>query len=246
MKKKSVLKKILVTVAVVLLLLTGATAVYVSDYYHAAEEAITYINEPAEGVKTDTSEKGVIIFEPAEIKAGLIFYPGAKVEYTAYAPLMEKLAEKGILVVLLKMPLNIAFLGINAAKDYPARWPEVENWYIGGHSLGGVCASMFLKNHLDEYRGLLLVASYTTTDFSGSSLSCLSIYGSNDKVLNLDKYNEAKVNLPSDNREAVIQGGNHANFAWYGDQKGDGEAAIDRLTQINTAAETISSWMNKQ
>ena len=47
--------------------------------------------------------------------AGFIFYPGGKVGYTAYAPLILALAEQDILCVLLEMPFNLAVLDSLAA-----------------------------------------------------------------------------------------------------------------------------------
>lgn len=55
------------------------------------------------------------VFEPEDPVAGFIFYPGGKVEYTAYSPLMLALAEQNILCVLLEMPFNLAVLDSSAA-----------------------------------------------------------------------------------------------------------------------------------
>ena len=58
-----------------------------------------------------------------------------------YAPLLHDLAEDGILCVLVKMPCNLAVLDMNAADGIPECFPEVTDWYIGGHSLGGAMAA---------------------------------------------------------------------------------------------------------
>ena len=88
-----------------------------------------------------TKQNGNWVFAPESPTAGLIFYPGGKVENTAYAPLLHDLAEGGILCVLVKMPCNLAVLGMNAADGIPECFPEVTDWYIGGHSLGGAMAA---------------------------------------------------------------------------------------------------------
>ncbi|MBQ3601265.1 MAG: alpha/beta hydrolase, partial [Lachnospiraceae bacterium] len=112
-----------------------------------------------------------------------MFYPGGKVEYTAYLPLMNSLAEEGILCVLLKMPFNLAVLDMNAADGIQEQFPEIENWYIGGHSLGGAMAASYLETHANDYQGLILLGSYSTADLSTTELEVLSIYGSEDTVL---------------------------------------------------------------
>ena len=62
-------------------------------------------------------------------------------------------------------------------------------------------------------------------------MEVLSIYGSQDGVLNREKYEKEKKNLPSDVTEYVIEGGNHAGYGNYGKQKGDGEAEIPKKEQ---------------
>ena len=88
-----------------------------------------------------SEQNGNWVFAPESPTAGLIFYPGSKVENTAYAPLLHDLSEDGILCVLVKMPCNLAVLGMNAADGIPECFPEVTDWYIDGHSLGGAMAA---------------------------------------------------------------------------------------------------------
>ena len=92
-----------------------ALAVYTGDYYHASETALTALI-PDEAVQVETLSGGVA-FVPREVEAGLIFYPGGKVEYTAYAPLMRALAEEGVLCVITKMPLNLSCRGEGQKRD---------------------------------------------------------------------------------------------------------------------------------
>ncbi len=229
-------KLILLIIAALLVILTAGGTVYVRDYYHASPEAAALLTAEIPGI-TVTTGKGQIVFRPDEIKAGLIFYPGGKVEYTAYTPLMEKFAEKGFLCVLLKMPLNLAFLGLNAADRVMADFPEIRSWYLAGHSLGGVAAGSYAGKNSDRLEGLILLAAYTTADLSGSGLRVLSLYGSEDGVLNLANYQKNRANLPSDLTEVIIHGGCHAFFGDYGPQKGDGEPSVSREEQMKITAE---------
>ena len=142
------------------------------------------------------------------------------------------------------MPFHLAVFNINGADGIIDHY-DIDNWYIGGHSLGGSMAASYVSNHLDDYNGLILLASYSTEDLSQSNLCVLSIYGSEDNVLSLDKYKENMINLPLGFVEQVIDGGNHAYFGSYGEQSGDGTARISYNEQINIATQYISEFVNR-
>ena len=166
-------------------------------------------------------------------------------EYSAYQPLMAACAERGILCILVEMPFNLAVLDINAADGIQEQYPEIEKWYIGGHSLGGSMAASYLADHTDDYDGLILLGSYSTADLSETDLDVLSVYGSEDKVMNRMKYDENKSNLPNDFVEVVLEGGCHAYFGMYGAQEGDGKPTISNEEQIFLTAENIFKTMGQ-
>ncbi len=236
-KKKIILIPVIIIAAVIIV-----SAVYLSDYYRADAAALETIDGSGNMVEVEDIENAVY-FIPDEINAGFIFYPGGKVQAEAYAPLMKMCAEEGILCVLEKMPFNLAVFKPNAADGTEEKFPEVESWYIGGHSLGGVMAAKYVSNHADEYNGLILLASYSTSDISNTGLEVLSVYGSEDGVLNMDSYKENKKNLPDDLKEQVIDGGCHAYFGSYGKQKGDNEPQITNEEQIDITAEIIGEFI---
>lgn len=225
-------------IVAVLALLIGACAIYLGDYYRADEGAIATF-APEDGVSVSALDNGNVAFEPRSATVGLIFYPGGKVEHRAYEPLMAALAREGILCVLVEMPFNLAVLDINAADGIQEQYPEIEDWYIGGHSLGGSMAASYLSDHADEYEGLILLGSYSTADLSDTGLDVLSIYGSEDRVLNREKYDENKSNLPKNFTEVVIEGGCHAYFGMYGAQDGDGVPTISNHEQILLTVESM-------
>ena len=233
-KKKSI-RSIAAVCAAVLLMVT-ACGIYLGDYYRADMDAIEAF--AAEAVRTDTLPGGDLVFYPDSAEAGLIFYPGGKVEYTAYIPLMETLASEGVLCVLVKMPGNLAILDMDAAEGIPEMF-DIDTWYIGGHSLGGSMAASYLADHTDDFEGLVLLGSYSTADLSNSGLEVLSLYGSQDLVMNREKYAKYRENLPSDLTETVIEGGCHAYFGMYGAQEGDGIPTITNEAQIAITAEAI-------
>ena len=221
---------------VIVIVLVLACAWYLLDCYEATDRADEHLLNTADVIVSGT-EYGLEFDGPGD--DALIFYPGGKVEYTAYAPLMRELAEEGIDCYLVKMPGNLAFFGVNRADSIMEGFPH-DKWYIGGHSLGGVAASMYAADH--DLDGLVLLASYSTKEIDEPAIS---IYGSNDGVLDLEKYEKAKSNLPADLKEVVINGGNHAQFGDYGEQAGDGKATITAEEQQRQTAEEIVKFFVK-
>ena len=238
MKNKRKILIISVSIVAALAIIFGACAIYLGDYYRADEGAIA-VFAPEENVSVSTIDGGNVVFEPQNATVGFIFYPGGKVEANAYQPLMAELAREGVLCVLVEMPFNLAVFDINAADGIQEQYPDIKDWYIGGHSLGGSMAASYLADHVDEYERLILLGSYSTADLSDADLDVLSIYGSEDKVLNREKYDENKSNLPNGFCEVVIEGGCHAYFGMYGAQDGDGTPTISNHEQIRLTVESI-------
>ena len=236
--------KIILSVIIVISLIIGGFAVYLSDYYHADIAAIEAFSAAMSVTKTAVSDD-VIVYGGSESKVGFIFYPGGKVEYKAYESLMMELASKGILCILIEMPFNLAVLDMNAADGIRELYPEIDHWYIGGHSLGGSIAASYAAKNSEYFDGVILLASYSTTDISATTLDALSIYGSEDNVMNREKYEKYKKNLPTDLIEIVIDGGCHAYFGMYGEQDGDGTPTLSADEQIRVSADYISDFVLK-
>ncbi len=140
------------------------------------------------------------------------------------------------------MPFRLAVLDLHAADAVREAFPAVERWYIGGHSHGGAFAAIELSKHPDAYAGLVLLGAYSIAVLSASSVRVLSVYGSEDGILDREKYVQNKPNLPADSREIVLEGGCHAYFGMYGPQRGDGIPSIDCAEQIRRTASVITDW----
>ncbi|MFN2304126.1 MAG: alpha/beta hydrolase, partial [Anaerolineales bacterium] len=166
-------------------------------------------------------------------QTGLIFYPGGRVDPRSYAPLASSIAQEGFTVIVVPMPLNFAFFGVNRASEVIQAFPDISDWAIGGHSLGGAMAVEYAKSNLDHIDGLVLWASYPAenTDLSETDLVVTSIYASNDGLATLQDIQNSKERLPEDAQFVLINGGNHAGFGWYGSQSGDGIAQISKINQ---------------
>lgn len=220
-------KKILIPVSIILIVIVICFIYLLTGNYKASKDVLKYL-ESSDDVKVLEIKDGYYFDGPGEDSA-IIFYPGAKVDYKAYSKLMYDIALNGKDTFLLKMPFNIAFFGINKARNIITEY-KYDNWYLAGHSLGGVVANLYVSKNPNNIKGIIALASYPTKKLP-NDIEYISIYGSNDKVLNRDKYEEAKKYLPDNYQEYIIEGGNHAYFGNYGEQKGDGKSSISREEQ---------------
>ena len=238
-------KKLLISLGIIIgiiIIATVAFFIYVGSYYEANMEAVASFEYG--GFVTREIDEGTTAFVPkGEYDTGIIFYPGGKVEHLAYVPLMKAIASQGVLCILVDMPFNLAVFDINRADGTYEGFVSVDRWYMAGHSLGGSMACEYIKENLSLFEGVILLASYSATDLSITKLKVLSIYGSADGVLNKESYEEGKLNLPSNFKEHIIPGGNHAYFGVYGEQSGDGEATVSNRDQIEQTAEAIIEFI---
>ena len=217
------------------LLLAAGFFIYVGVYYHGDETARAAL-ESDEQVSVQMTDYGWFFDGPSDSDA-LIFYPGAKVEAEAYAPMLRRLAAEGMDVCLVEMPFRLAVFGMNKADGVISGLPH-RNVYIGGHSMGGAVAANYAAAHGEDLEGVILFAAYPTKEMD-DRLLLLSIYGSEDGVLKMEKIEEGRNFAPEDYLEFSIAGGNHAQFGNYGAQSGDGRALISREEQQRTAVEYI-------
>ena len=230
-------KKIKIAIVIVFVLVLGYAAFYLTDYYHAEKTATDLVNGSS-NVSVVKTSNGLFLNGSGNDSA-VIFYPGGKVEYTSYLPMLMNLAERGIDCYLVEMPFNIAFFSQNSA-DSIMNDSSYNHYFIAGHSLGGVVASAYV-NATNNTDGLILLAAYPTEKISKP---VLSIYGSNDNVLDKEKYNEAKSLITGNFTEVIIKGANHAHFGYYGNQAGDGNANITAENQQNQTVDAIIKFIS--
>lgn len=176
-----------------------------------------------------------LVFQPVamNISTGFILYPGGRVDFRSYAPVAKAIAMEGYLVVVTRMPLNLAVFGVNTANDVIASYLQINTWVICGHSLGGTMAAQFAYENPSKIRGLVLWAAYPAsgTDLSNNMLLVATIHGTNDGLVSSAQIDDSLTLLPPSTVRVDIAGGNHAQFGWYGDQSGDNPATITREQQ---------------
>lgn len=187
-----------------------------------------------------------IVFSPqgASSPIGIIIYPGGHVDARAYAPLARELASDGNLVIIPRMPLNLAVFDIDVADEIIQANPDIETWAIGGHSLGGAMAAEYVSANPLSVDGLFLWASFSAenTDLSGfTNLEVLSIYGTEDGEV--EGIRASRERLPENTLWVEMEGANHAQFGWYGEQRGDGTATISRAEQQEIILEDTFAFL---
>lgn len=223
-------KKILIASMALILAVTAGFFVYVSDYYRADAAAKDLMDDPSVRIGSDH----VVVTADGSSETALIFYPGAKVEYTAYLPILKEItARSGMSSFLVKMPFNLAIFDQDAADDIMEEYPAVSHWYVGGHSMGGAMASDYASNNPEKVQGLVLLGAYLYGSYPEDRT--LTVYGDlNTSVAEKVDYSENVI---------VIEGGNHAQFGNYGRQRGDPEATVSVREQQSITADAVADFL---
>ena len=242
MKNKTFKKYFVISLVAILAIVVISIFVSFSSYNKAASDVKEYL-ESSDTVTVKKTNSGYYFDGPGKDSA-IIFYPGGKVESKAYAPLLFQLADSGVDCFLLDVRFKLAIFDKNKADKVLNDNYKYTNWYLAGHSLGGVVASKYANKNDTRVAGLILLASYPNEKV-GNNIKMLSIYGSEDGALNMKKYSEAKKYYIINNNEIVIIGVNHSQFGNYGLQKGDNEAMIPRREQQATTVDSILKFINE-
>ena len=244
MKLKRILKTTALGLLVLLILVIGGMVIWSkTSTYPARETALDALNA-SESVGITQDEW--IIFTPEKPSdTGLIFYPGGLVAPEAYAPVLRQIAERGILVIITPMPLNLAIFDTYAANAVIDSYPQITNWMLVGHSLGGAAAAIYAEKNPGKIDGLAFWDSYppNSADLSDNNILVLSIYGTSDGIPNTDNFDAKRILLPEDATFIAIEGASHAQFGDYGPQRGDVTPSISAEEQHSLVAEAMLAFM---
>lgn len=210
--------------------------IWAQDAHPPEPEALAALNETS-AIEIETEPW--LTFDPTSpdqpVSTGLILYPGGRVDPRAYASVARLIALRGYRVVIVPMPLNLAFFAPRRADEVIAAYPEIQTWAVGGHSLGGAMAALYVDRAApDAVTGLALWAAYPAepNDLSDAEdLTTLSIYATRDGLMTEQEFEASRDLLPPNTRWVTIEGGNHAQFGAYGPQQGDQTARISRTAQ---------------
>lgn len=218
-------------IAVVLVLAIGGFLWWAQPQPLLPEATAALASTPAATFEQGDDGRLTFTSSASEPTVGLVLYTGGKVPPAAYAPPARAIAEAGYLVAIVPAPFNFAIFDTGAAAAVIADHPAITTWAVGGHSLGGASAALFVDGNPGSVDGLVLWASFASEDLSDAGLEVLSAYGSLDAgVPNFtDPANLA--NLGANVTTERIDGGNHEQMGWYTGQPNDPPATITRDAQ---------------
>ena len=239
-------KRITVWGLVVLIVIAVWFGWYVTNPLSGTDASIATVR--ADDRVSLSHQDGTYALEPSDgtPRAGLVFYSGAHVAPDAYlASLAPLVSRADIAVYVPRIPLGFAVFDPGRASGIVAEHSEVERWFVGGHSLGGVMACRYASNHRYRVDGLILFASYCEAGVN-PNVSTLSVTGSGDTVLNRETYAARRENLPTNATVVDIKGMNHSEFGSYTGQRGDEPAPIGYRTAHDRLADVVVPWVQNR
>jgi pimeloyl-ACP methyl ester carboxylesterase len=202
-----------------------------------------------------TETDAFVRFDPAASRdARWMLLPGCPADPHAYGPLARAVASRGYVSVIVKVPYRCAPWPQHSAqlrqrvRDIAGSCTSCP-WALAGHSRG-VRHALEIVRALprEEIAALLLIGSThpRDDDYSDLSMPVMKIMASEDGVAPLDTALGHRALLPASTRFEVIEGGNHAQFGYYGFQLFDHRARISREEQHARTAELVISMLETQ
>ena len=246
--------KILAAVVIVVPLLMLGWLMYSTEKNRAVpgEDALAALVSN-EAVDIEVGDWIVMRPKNATPGTGLIVYPGANCDIRGYAPILREIAAQGYLVVAVSMPFDFSIFAPNSADEAKAAFPEIDNWVLAGHSMGGAMAGLYAHSRQDELAGLIFWDSYPpdSNSFADSDLPILHVHRAALDGTAPQMFLDKKFLFPPDSTWVGVPGGMHMYFGSFigGGYEEQQEPGIERDAQIQiiTAAtlEAIADMTNR-
>jgi len=244
---KNVGRVIAVVIALIVLLAITVFKVFVDNDYeanHTVEEYQKITNNEIE--ITDN----IISIQNQNSKGkgnriGIIFYSGEKIDGKCYIPLMASLSNEGYNTFLPTTFGNLPMLNLEGAGYVMRTFTGIKQWYVLAHGpMACQVAAQFVSNNKGKIKGLIYLGGYSEgIDLSDRQTSFLSIYGSNDSVIDKSKVEATKKYNPGNSKYSVIEGANFTNFADTKLIKGDTKGKINFDEQIDETVNLIDYFI---
>jgi pimeloyl-ACP methyl ester carboxylesterase len=213
---------------------------------HGVDDALL---QSSPTVQVERHDDYLVMTPASGPSASLVFLPGGGVDPDAYVPIVRRLAEDGIRTAIVYLPWRMAF----SESSREVVWQRIDavanRWHggpfvLGGHSRGAALSAQYATRGDTRLAGLVLIATTHPRDhdLSAASFPVLKVAGTRDCVAPLDDARANARNLPTTTRWSIIEGANHAQFAYYGRQLGDCTADITRAAQQDALHTALMSW----
>jgi hypothetical protein len=159
----------------------------------------------------------------------------------------------GYPVFIVKLPFRFAPLesqkqtAVERATSVTGSHPEISQWVLSGHSLGGALACRAVRADPTAFSAMVLVGTThpKMDDLSSLTMQVTKVYASNDGIAPKDKILSNKRLLPKDTQWVEIEGGNHSQFGHYGHQLFDGKATVSREAQQAATRSALLETLTK-
>jgi pimeloyl-ACP methyl ester carboxylesterase len=188
---------------------------------------------------------------PATItpKTGIVFYPGAYCDVRGYTPVWKEIAAQGYLVVIPKMPFDFAIFAPNAADQVRAAHPEIEQWIIAGHSMGGAMAGVYADNNRDNLAGVIVFDSYPpgSNSLADADLPILLLERARSDGSRSQKFIDNANLYPESAELKLIPGAQHMYYGSFdgGSYQEEWAPGIERDAMQKIVIDRVNAWLTK-
>jgi pimeloyl-ACP methyl ester carboxylesterase len=202
------------------------------------------------GVAATTRDDAIVFAPAAPRSSGLMLLPGCPVDPVAYAPLARRIAEQGHLALIVKIPYRCASLpSLEAQLDRRvhalAATSPTTRWVLAGHSRGAAHAARIASARPTDIAAYVLIGTShpRDRDLSRLAIDVTKVAATNDGVAGPAQFDTAR--LPASTHWVRIEGGNHAQFGYYGYQLFDGRATITRQAQQSATLAALLAVLSR-
>ena len=227
-------KKMLLIIAAILILIITVVLLY---YNKAFPEALEIANTMK---KVDNN-----YYFNGDSGVGFIIFSGAKADEKAYAYIAKLLHEAGHTAVIAKPLFHMTATQSRGFAIMESN-PEIEKWFLIGHSLGGLPITRIAVQKPAKVQGIAYLASYILADVSELGIPVIRITASNDMTMNKNMMESSSEHLPVNSLEIVIEGANHQGFSAYKAVGRDGVATMTWKEQQDQTVRLILDFFDVQ
>lgn len=208
---------------------------------------------------------GYEVFFPPNVSIGdsvdqaLIFYPGMLVDHLAYAAVLGRLSDQGILVLLVSAEPSRMVNQVATLKHLQRLRHEigtlmgitVKEWILGGHALGGMTAAGLMQQHnfpSDISRLVQWAMPGEPCNFGKCERvrAVLRISATKDGIVKpfeiSDAHIRSKFPPTCDLQIERIIGGNHVGFGHYGPQLFPGKDGERQGISLDQQQNKVVQW----
>ncbi len=244
-RKKRRIYKLLIKISILAFILVIATfIIHINKKYKVNSYTQELIRSDSE-INIIYDKDNNLVFTPYRHnkKEAVIIYPSSGVEPVGYAGMARKIASKGYKVVVAKVFMNYPFFAFDRADKIINSNPDKNRWYLISHNTSGDVAVKAAASN-KKIMGVVFLGTYPSgDDLKLINEPVLTIWGTNDGILDFTKFHAYKNNLPTNADFTEIVGGNNTNFADIKMIAGDNNARISNSIQQDRAAEHIYKFI---